>query len=65
MLAEVSTTEISKEQKPTGFDESAAVAEEGANVAKVARTQLEKTTGKTVVSKLNAKSSKQQLIQGD
>ena len=50
MLAEASTTEISKQKNPQGFLESAIVAKEGGNVAKVARKQLEKTTGKSVIS---------------
>jgi len=55
MLAEVAATDISVERNPMGFNESAAVAEEGAKTAKVAREQLEKSTGKPVVSPLNAK----------
>lgn len=50
MLAEASTTEISKQKNPQGFLESAIVAKEGGNVAKVARKQLEKTTGKSAIS---------------
>ena len=37
------------------FDESKKVAKQGGNVAKVARKELEKKTGKKVVSSLNAK----------
>ncbi len=55
MLAEASTTEISKEKEPKTFDENKDVARKGGNVAKAARLQLEKTTGKKVVTKLNAK----------
>ncbi|MCL2364786.1 MAG: Bro-N domain-containing protein [Defluviitaleaceae bacterium] len=55
MLAEVAATDISIERKPEGFDESAKVAREGAKAAKVAREQIEKSTGKPAVSKLNAK----------
>ena len=50
MLAEVSTTEISKQKNPQGFLESAKVAKKGGNVAKVARKQLERTTGKSAIS---------------
>ncbi|MBP9994878.1 MAG: hypothetical protein KBT67_08095 [bacterium] len=50
MLAEASTTEISKQKNPQGFLESAKVAKEGGNVAKVARKQLERTTGKSAIS---------------
>jgi hypothetical protein len=55
MLAEASTTEISKEKAPKTFEENKVVARKGGNVAKAARLQLEKTTGKKVVTKLNAK----------
>jgi len=56
MLAEASTTEISKEKKPETLNEHKVVAQKGGNVAKAARLQLENTTGKQVVSKQNAKS---------
>jgi hypothetical protein len=55
MLAEVAATDISLVRQPNGFDESAVVAEEGAKAAKVARAQIEKSTGKSAVSALNAK----------
>ena len=55
MLAEVSTTEISKEQEPSNFEENKIVAKKGGKVAKAARVQLEKTTKKKVVTELNAK----------
>jgi len=55
MLAEASTTEISKDKKPKTFVENKTVARKGGNVAKAARLQLEKTTGKRVVTKQNAK----------
>ncbi|MDR2884046.1 MAG: Bro-N domain-containing protein [Deferribacteraceae bacterium] len=58
MLAEVAATEISIARQPTGFDESADVAREGAKTAKVARKQLEKSTGRSAISSLNAKSKK-------
>ena len=56
MLAEVSATDISIERQPTDFDESRGIAQEGASVAQVAREQLEKSTGKSAISPLNAKS---------
>jgi len=56
MLAEVSATDISIERQPATFDESAQIATEGATVAKVARRQIEKSTKKSVISSLNAKS---------
>ena len=55
MLAEVAATEISVERQPEGFAESADVAEQGAAVAKVAREQIEKSSGKRIVSAQNAK----------
>jgi hypothetical protein len=55
MLAEVAATDISIARQPSGFAESADVAKEGAKAAKVAREQIEGSTGKKVVSPLNAK----------
>ena len=55
MLAEVSTTEISKKAEPKSFMENKKVAREGGAVAGVARKKLEKRTGKKAISKLNAK----------
>ncbi|MBP3472753.1 MAG: hypothetical protein J6K41_11075 [Paraprevotella sp.] len=50
MLAEASTTEISKQKNPKGFAQSAQVAQEGGSVAKAARVQLESKTGKSAIS---------------
>jgi hypothetical protein len=55
MLAEVAATDISQVRQPEGFAQSAEVAQEGAKTARAARLQLEKSTGKSVVSQLNAK----------
>ena len=55
MLAEVAATDISATRQPVGFTQSAEVAKEGATAAKVAREQIEKSTGKPAVSRLNAK----------
>ena len=57
MLAEVSATEISIEKQPEGFSESAVVAREGAEVTKVARSELEERVGKKILSPFNAKSA--------
>lgn len=54
MLAEASTTEISKKVEPKTFSENKNIAKKGGKVAEAARLQLEKTTGKKVVSKLTA-----------
>jgi len=55
MLAEASTKDISSATNPKDFEESKKVAQQGGNVAKVARLELEAKTGKKVVSALNAK----------
>ena len=55
MLAEVTTTAISKSKEPETFSENLSVAKEGGSVAKNARTDIEKCIGKTVISPLNAK----------
>ena len=58
MLAEVSTTDLSKETDPVGLYESADVAKQGGSVAKAAREQYEKQSGRKVVTSLNAKNLK-------
>jgi len=54
MLAEASTTEISKEKKPESFAENATVARQGGHVAGTARKEIEAQTGKSIVSSDNA-----------
>ena len=54
MLAEASTTEISKQKNPRGFADSAKIAKEGGSVAKAARKQLESKTGKSAISSSKA-----------
>lgn len=54
MLAEASTKDISVATNPKDFEASKKVANQGGNVAKVARQELEAKTGKKVVSALNA-----------
>ena len=56
MLAEASTKDISQAVNPETFEASKKVAQQGGNVASVARKELEARTGKRVVSALNAKS---------
>lgn len=58
MLAEVTTTEISKVENPDGFEESRDVAKRGGNIAGNTRREIEENTGKKVVSKINAKDKK-------
>ena len=55
MLAEVTTTAISKSRQPESFDESKAIAKEGGDVAKDARLNIEKRTGIKVISSANAR----------
>ena len=54
MLAEASTKDISQAHNPTTFNQSKTIAKQGGNVAKVARMELEKQTGKSVISSDNA-----------
>ncbi len=55
MLAEASTTEISKKKQPAGLENNKTVAKQGGTVAKKARVELEAQTGEKVVSRINAK----------
>lgn len=55
MLAELSTTSITKAKNPQTLDENKQCAKEGGNVARVAREELESKTGRQVVSPLSAK----------
>lgn len=55
MLAEASTTEISKEKKPDGLEENKDIARKGGTAAKKARLEIEKQTGKPIVTSKNAK----------
>ena len=54
MLAEVTTTAISRQEQPETFDESKAVAKRGGKVAKNARMDIEAQLGQSVISPLNA-----------
>lgn len=54
MLAEVSTTAISRNENPKGLNESKSVAKRGGDVAGNARKDLEKQLGKKVISKHNS-----------
>ncbi len=55
MLAEASTTEISKKKKPTGLENNKQVAQKGGFAAKKARIEIEKQTGESVITSKNAK----------
>lgn len=60
MLAEATTTQISKNESPKGMVESAKVARRGGATARVAREAAEKEIGESVVSSMNAKQIAQQ-----
>lgn len=54
MLAEASTTDISKSENPSTFSENKSVANRGGNIAGIARQALEAETGKPVITSQNA-----------
>lgn len=54
MLAESTSTEISKSENPTSFEESHAIAKRGGIAAKEARLAVEQQTGKPVITSQNA-----------
>ena len=54
MLAETSSTEISKSKNGKGFKEAEDSVIKGENIARIAKEQLERETGKKVVSDKNA-----------
>lgn len=54
MLAEASTTEISKKKRPNSFEENKTVARQGGRVAGTARKEIEAQTGESIVSPQNA-----------
>jgi len=55
MLAEATTTEISKEKKPKTFEDNRRIARQGGTIAGNTRREIEEKTGKKVVTKQNAK----------
>lgn len=54
MLAEATTTELTKTNKPHGLAENKQVAKRGGSIAGNARKEIEKETGKPVVTSQNA-----------
>lgn len=54
MLAEVTTTEISKEKSPETFEESRGIAKQGGGIAGHTRQEIEEQTGRSVVTNQNA-----------
>ena len=70
MLAEATTTEISKEKAPKTFPENRKIAKQGGTIAGNARKEIEQKTGKKIVTKLNArqlsaKSAEPSLVESD
>ncbi len=55
MLAEATTTEISKEKKPKTFIDNQRIARQGGTIAGNTRREIEEKTGKSVVTNRNAK----------
>ena len=55
MLAEATTTEISKEKKPKSFPENRKIARQGGTIAGNTRKEIEEKTGKPIVTSINAK----------
>lgn len=58
MLAEATTTEISKQKKPKTFVESKKIAKQGGTIAGNTRKQIEQKSGKKIVTSQNAKQLK-------
>ncbi|MCR5629355.1 BRO family protein [Eubacterium sp.] len=55
MLAEATTTELTKVQNPEGLEENRKVSQQGGRIAGNARKEIEKETGKPVITSQNAK----------
>ncbi len=58
MLAEATTTEISKEKKPKSFEQNRKIAKQGGTIAGNTRKEIEEKTGKSVITRKNAKALK-------
>jgi len=58
MLAEATTTEISKEKKPESFEENRTIAKQGGTIAGNTRKAIEEKSGKKIVTSQNAKALK-------
>jgi len=62
MLAETATTEISKKEEPKGLDPSRKIASRGGRIAGNARVQVEKETGKLVITGANFQTFRQNKL---
>lgn len=65
MLAEVTTTAISKQENPKTFEENKKIARRGGSVASDAKKRYEKETGKKAISSLNASNKRLLEIKPD
>jgi len=65
MLADTSTTELSKKEKPETLSENKKIAQKGGSVAGNARKDLEKKLGESVISPLNANDLRKRLDDND
>lgn len=65
MLAEVTTTALSKQEKPQTFKENKNIARRGGNVANTAKQAYEEQLGQKVVSSLNAQNKQMLEIKDD
>ena len=54
MLAEATTTELTKVHNPQGLEENQKIAQKGGNVAGNARREIEQETGKSIITSQNA-----------
>lgn len=63
MLAEASTTDISRVEQPQGFSENQNVARRGGRVAGIARRALEEETGRPVITEQNALDLRDTMVQ--
>ena len=61
MLAEATTTEISKVKKPKTFVQSKTIAQQGGTIAGNTRKEIEQKTGKNVITSQNAKGLKDKI----
>jgi hypothetical protein len=55
MLAEATTSEISKEKKPKTFQQNRTIAKQGGTIAGNTRKEIEQKTGKKIVTSVSAK----------
>ena len=66
-LSEEATKRIASKQKPQGLNENIKVAHKGGNIAKIAKDELEKEIGESVITKnnkLNYEYAEEKLLQG-